>query len=44
MEGTQEYDAAEATVARRNSTPEKPYEDDIEEYSYLADVLQDELS
>jgi len=38
MEGTQEYEAAEATVARRSSTPEKPYEDDIEEYSYHDDV------
>ena len=29
VEGTQEYEVAEATVARRNSTPDKPYEDDI---------------
>lgn len=27
-------EGAENTAARRNSTPEKPYEDDIEEYSY----------
>ena len=38
MEGTQEYEVAEPTVARRSSTPDKPYEDDIEEYSYHDDV------
>ena len=27
-------EGAENTAARRSSTPQKPYEDDIEEYSY----------
>ena len=38
MEGTQDYEVAEGTVGRKNSTPDKPYEDDIEEYSYHDDV------
>ena len=42
MEGTGDIidvDGAQVTVARNNTTPEKPYEDDeIEEYSYHDDA------
>lgn len=31
-------EGAENTVARRNSTPDKPFEDEMEEYSYHDDV------